>query len=246
MAFGKPSCYGIPGHSPNRWVSFVISMSDNILIAVPSKGRADILRERTAKVLKGFEYEVFVEPQEADEYAEWNPQVLPKNDQGICYAMAKIKEYAQANDYEYVLKVDDDVGGLDVGRLLDVAQNAFSEIDSVSAVSAARSHDTDWDYLFVNHQLESVFIIKVSEMIEELGMYHHDVCQSIHIWESGGVIIQSGVGVQNDIGTLDGGCGLINKNIKDEKKYKRLRNNYTKLQQGTLDEVKNILDGKDI
>ena len=85
-----------------------------VLIAIPSKGRADKIMQHTLRwVPKQIErYAVFVEPQEYEAYAAAgveNIQVLEQNDQGIAYVKAAIKRYAEENGYDLVFKMDDDI-----------------------------------------------------------------------------------------------------------------------------------------
>lgn len=97
-----------------------------LLIAVPSKGRADKIIKHTMRWLPrtGFDVRVFVEPQEFDKYAErlehgnydnrvhFPPEALiniGENDKGLSFVKEYIKQYAIDNGYELVFKMDDDV-----------------------------------------------------------------------------------------------------------------------------------------
>lgn len=97
-----------------------------LLIAVPSKGRADKIIKHTMRWLPrvGFDVKVFVEPQEYNQYLErlnhgdyenrthFPPESLiniGENDQGLGFAMKFIKQYALDNAYDLVFKMDDDV-----------------------------------------------------------------------------------------------------------------------------------------
>jgi hypothetical protein len=93
-----------------------------LLIAVPSKGRAERIMEDTLSWLDmaGGDWSVFVEPQEYDAYLKAGvPPIflekLDKNGQGLMYAKQFIQRYAQDNGYDVVFKIDDDVRGW-VGR----------------------------------------------------------------------------------------------------------------------------------
>lgn len=97
-----------------------------LLVAIPSKGRADTIFKRTLRWVPrtGFEVRIFVEPQELEAYREaardGNYQhyltvtdnqfiSIRKNDQGLGYAKGFIKRWAIKNGYDLVFKLDDDV-----------------------------------------------------------------------------------------------------------------------------------------
>lgn len=97
-----------------------------LLIAIPSKGRANTIFKRTLRWVPrtGYEYRVFVEPQEIDEYrgaantgnydnytdiTDEHFVDIGKTDQGLSYAKSFIKQYAQDNGFGLVFKMDDDV-----------------------------------------------------------------------------------------------------------------------------------------
>ena len=88
-----------------------------VLVAVPSKGRANELQKDTLSWLKktSQDYKVFVEPQDYGAYREGMEGSdliqLNDNNKGLGYAKKAIYEYAKANGYEAVFKVDDDVIG---------------------------------------------------------------------------------------------------------------------------------------
>ncbi len=96
-----------------------------LLIAVPSKGRADKIIKHTMRWLPrtGFEVRVFVEPQELEKYKErlehgnYDNRVhfptehvidIGENDKGLGFVKSFIKQYALDNGYELVFKMDDD------------------------------------------------------------------------------------------------------------------------------------------
>lgn len=97
-----------------------------LLIAIPSKGRADTIFTRTLRWVTrtGFDVRIFVEPQDLKAYragiADANHEnyldiredqfiSLGKNDQGLSYAKGFIKKYAVKHGYSLVFKMDDDV-----------------------------------------------------------------------------------------------------------------------------------------
>lgn len=90
-------------------------MPTNVLIAIPSKGRADDLCTMNWLKLSRFDVCIFVEPQEEEAYAAHHPEtlkfILPENDQGLGYAKVQIQKYAREFGYSYIFKMDDDITG---------------------------------------------------------------------------------------------------------------------------------------
>jgi hypothetical protein len=97
-----------------------------LLIAIPSKGRADSIFKRTLRWVPrtGFQYKVFVEPQEIEQYramaqdGNYNNYLemtdddfvdIGQRDQGLGYAKEFIQRYATEHGYQLVFKMDDDV-----------------------------------------------------------------------------------------------------------------------------------------
>lgn len=87
-----------------------------ILIAVPSKGRADMFSEKTLSWLKytKYDFKVFLEPEEIEQYSKTglkSSQIvsITNSNKGLGYVLKFIKEYANSNKYEYVFKLDDDI-----------------------------------------------------------------------------------------------------------------------------------------
>ena len=82
-------------------------------IFIPTKGRAR--RCKTAELLRSqlVEFNLVVEPQDADDYAKEyglsNLMVLPKNDQGLVYARNYIKTEAIKSGADWHWQLDDDI-----------------------------------------------------------------------------------------------------------------------------------------
>lgn len=89
-----------------------------VLLAIPSKARASTLQKYALQWLSLLPAEinwmVFVEPQDVPAYADVVPGHLyqiDSNDQGLGYALTRIKVYAELNQYDVVFKLDDDIRG---------------------------------------------------------------------------------------------------------------------------------------
>ena len=80
-------------------------------IYIPSKGRAQTIT--TAKLLNGLSYYIVVEPQEAKDYAKYQPKakllILSESNKGIAYVRNFIKQHAADNENEYHWQLDDDI-----------------------------------------------------------------------------------------------------------------------------------------
>ena len=89
----------------------------NLLVAIPSKGRADTIKKKTLSWLHKtrFPVAIFVEPQ--DEQSYWNANLgfdivnTGADNLGTMHSKLAIKNYALRNRFEVVFKLDDDIGG---------------------------------------------------------------------------------------------------------------------------------------
>lgn len=92
-----------------------------ILIAIPSKKRAEVLRKNALAWVRltGIDFAVFVELEDLKDYREMfqKEQVplkivcLNESSKGLGYSKVSIKKYADANGYDVIVKIDDDVSG---------------------------------------------------------------------------------------------------------------------------------------
>lgn len=132
-----------------------------ILVAVPTKGRVDTITKNTLSWLwkTKYDWKLFVEPQEKATYLRLYPMladklvVLPEDNQGLMYAIGRIKAYAMAHRYNAVFKLDDDVKGWygatrkrsktpvqDFERVVDDVLTAMSVDQTIGGVSFPYSH----------------------------------------------------------------------------------------------------------
>ncbi len=86
-----------------------------ILIAIPSKRRADVLEKNALKWVQhtGLDFQIFIEQDDFSEYEKISKNliILPEYKRGLGYAKTIIKEYAEKNNYDLIIKIDDDVSG---------------------------------------------------------------------------------------------------------------------------------------
>lgn len=84
-----------------------------LLIAIPSKGRANTIAKHTMRYVPdlGYDYKVFVEPQEAADYTHVTGHLvtLDDNDRGLGYVNCAIRRYAQSEGYDLIFRMDDDL-----------------------------------------------------------------------------------------------------------------------------------------
>jgi len=86
------------------------------LIAIPSKNRPEILQKCVLSwvIYTGFDYCVFVEPQDEQVYSVLTPEhieILPDNNRGLGYSKMHMLAYAKKYNYDLIFKIDDDVSG---------------------------------------------------------------------------------------------------------------------------------------
>lgn len=94
--------------------------SPKVLIAIPSKRRAAQFfgTQGSFRVIAPLhlDWRLFLEPSDAPAYHAQAPEglqlpvvLLPLENQGLGYALIRVKQYALDNGYDYVFKMDDDV-----------------------------------------------------------------------------------------------------------------------------------------
>jgi hypothetical protein len=83
----------------------------NCLVAIPSKSRPENIKSFVLPFVKrlNLDYKIFVEPQEINSYNFENVVSHEENNIGLGGALVSIKKYAEKNNYDVILKLDDDV-----------------------------------------------------------------------------------------------------------------------------------------
>ncbi len=193
-----------------------------ILIAVPSKNRAKILKDNAYEWLRhiasmGWDVAIFIEPQDVPQYlAEFqgdnNPGLsfptLPENDMGLCYAKKRIKKYAEERGYDLIFKVDDDVRGFThwrkntkgqecamvVAGFLERFLKDFSQHLSLSAIGFPYSHELFEAYdLKPTKRLQTAYIVRTEYYCAPIeSSFFEDFAVGINILVSGGKIFRYG------------------------------------------------------
>lgn len=121
-----------------------------ILIAVPSKRRAETLAKYTMKWLPlvGSDYKIFVEKEDLDSYAQVVPNeqiiVLPDSNRGLGFSKSIIRKYAETHGYDTIAKIDDDIQGwTEFRKRLDPEQSALKFIEILQEVDKMFDNDAD-------------------------------------------------------------------------------------------------------
>jgi hypothetical protein len=139
------------------------------LVAIPSKGRPNNIRNITIPFLKrlGLDYKIFVEPQEADVYNFDNVIVHDENNIGLGAALVNVKKYAEKNNYDVILKIDDDVKAIgEIEKDLAKIQKAMS-LPQISAICFPYKFEfySKSDKMFTreNKRLQTAYFIKTKK-----------------------------------------------------------------------------------
>jgi GT2 family glycosyltransferase len=139
------------------------------LVAIPSNGRPNNIRDITIPFVKrlGLDYKIFVEPQEADIYNFNNVIVHDENNIGLGGALVSIKKYAEKNNYDVILKVDDDVKAIgEIEKDLDKIQKAMS-FPQISAICFPYSFEfyakSNKMFTRENKRLQTAYFIKTKK-----------------------------------------------------------------------------------
>lgn len=209
------------------------------LIAIPSKNRANIFRTHTYKLVKGYDFKLFVEPQEEEAYSEWKDSlvVLPESNRGLLYAKKYIKEYAEERSYKHVLKLDDDGSNFDVGKAIEVSECILHNYPSVGAVGFRNSTQ---QYSEVDGLLASVYTVRTNLVCTEGTDIEEDYQQSIYILSKWLHTVTAWMkGMKFDVRGLDG--GIESKDVPKYEGVKDYTSNRKKLKDWTKSELDSIL-----
>lgn len=202
-----------------------------LLIAVPSKGRAELFKKRTWRWLPdlGYDYQVFVEPQELEEYRQITPQAinLGFNDRGLWYCKQIIQNYAKSHHYDIVFKMDDDIfwwssgegkrnhaSTLEaLGKAIPACLDIFTRNAQVGAIGfnyAIFMHQKYSDNWSINQRLQTAYMVRTDSMyVRENVSTFEDYYTGLMIWLNGGYTLRCNLAGIQMSGTkltgIDGG-----------------------------------------
>lgn len=137
-----------------------------ILVCIPSKSRPENIKTHTLPFVKrlGLDYKIFIEPQDSYIYNFENVVQHEKNNIGLGGALVSCKNYAKKNNYDIILKIDDDVKGIgEIEKDIDKIKKALS-IDAVSAICFPYDFEfyakTEKMFTRENKRLQTAYFIK--------------------------------------------------------------------------------------
>lgn len=196
-----------------------------LLIAIPSKNRVDILKANTLQWVKdvGVDWVVFVEPQDIGTYASVlgeNFFVLNANDKGLGYCKQAIKDYALANGYTHIFKLDDDIKGFTnyrtklkgaeipqyIAECLPILMDAFRVYPQVKAIAFPYSFEMyerkRWE---VVKRVQTAYIVETESMLVDPAIsVFEDFATGLDIISKGGLVLKFGL-MGIDMGVKVGG-----------------------------------------
>lgn len=138
-----------------------------LLIAVPSKKRAEVFEKFAKKFISKFDQDkiLVLEKEDYNDYSFENKLMLDKSNQGLSYSLKSIKKYASENGYDLILKVDDDVKT--IGKLwedIDKIITVFERNPTVGAVSFPYKFQfysiSNQLFTHANKRLQTCYIIR--------------------------------------------------------------------------------------
>ena len=225
-----------------------------VLVAVPSKGRANEIQKDTLRWLKKTtkDYRVFVEPQDLRRYVDVGIderiiQRLSENNRGLGYAKKAIYEFAKANNYDCIFKVDDDVVGWYGAdrkpahekstqvfeQAIQDGVEAFIKYGDVKAISYPYSFQMfevkKWS---VNQRLQSCYFVRTEWLnSDERFSCFEDFATFILIRLNNGIVLRYGwAGIDcKRVGGNSGGCQSFNRAVQAREELKILQGLYPAL-----------------
>lgn len=229
-----------------------------LLIAVPSKGRADKIIKHTMRWLPrtGFEVRVFVEPQEYEaykkslEHGNYDNRVhfplehlidIGESDKGLGFAMAFIKQYATDNDFDLVLKMDDDVLRfnargknkpddemvMDFAGMIGTCRKTMGEYPDVGAIGFPYRNELfeQKRWTLINGRLQTCYLIRTSLMQDGTFDAMGDFAQYLLLRKANKITLRYGLlGIDcSDVGKNKGGHQMFDRGAKVEAEIEKLK-----------------------
>lgn len=148
---------------------------NNILIAIPSKNRPENIKKYVLPFLSNYkcDYKIFIEKNNVDDYLKCLSKnqivILEKENKGLGYALEEIKKYAELNNYDFILKCDDDVKK--IGNLYIDLEQIIKDISNSRVVSCVvfpykqQFYDINLNQLYsaYNRRAQTCYIIKTKD-----------------------------------------------------------------------------------
>lgn len=196
-----------------------------LLIAIPSKNRLEVLKKNALNWVGevGYDFKIFVEPQDSQYDCLKNVVYLKENNRGLGYSKSQIKEYAIANGYTHIFKVDDDVRGFTKFRQI-LKEDEMLEwikkviISSANAFADQRVGAIGFPYRFemyekegwtVTKRLQTAYIVPTEFFhADEKVSVFEDFAQGLTVLTKGRLILKYGMaGIDMGVGVGKGSGG---------------------------------------
>lgn len=148
-----------------------------LLIAVPSKKRAETFEKYTKKLLVDINYDsaLFLEAEDYDQYDYHTKVQLPESNKGISYSLSYIKQYAEENGYDAIFKIDDDLRKF--GNVFEDMPAILEQLEKYPKLSAvtfpysfefyAKSKNL---FTHINKRVQTCYIIKTDRFRPQIGI----------------------------------------------------------------------------
>lgn len=229
-----------------------------LLIAVPSKGRADSIIKRTMRWLPrtGFEVRVFVEPQDYEAYAKsldhgnYDNRVhfpaehlinIGEDNKGF------IKQYALDNGFDLVFKMDDDILRfnargknkpddamvMDFAGMVGICRKTMGEYPDVGAIGFGYRNELrdPKRWVLLNGRLQTCYLIR-TELLQDGFSALEDFAQYVALRKANKVTLRYGLlGIDcADVGKGKGGLQMFDRNALTDEEMNRLRDIHPSIQ----------------
>ncbi len=205
------------------------------------------------------DYRIFVEPHEKHHYKLIAPReklvVLNESHRRIGYAAKAYSEYAEANGYKYIFRMDDDLYGWtsteygggkkstykNFGKMWKDVMPLFDKYPKLGAVRyiGGRNHFYEhfkagkkrkWIYLNQDLWGERIVRIELEKLITEEMITCDDACLSAIICESGyHILTYAGVGMTKQINTNVGGFQSMDRADMTKEVFEYIKTDYPKI-----------------
>lgn len=237
-----------------------------VLLAIPSKARPYDLKNTLLRWLPEIntEWRVFVEPHEFIHYRTTIPKGhvvnIGKDEQGIGYAMWYIGQYAHANGFDLVCRIDDDCSGFiskhfsdgKSGHSADVFDKAIADISPdfendpslgavrfldpklhiYEAIGKARKYTHRDCELYHGWIIRTETLFKINENVK----HNDDVYLYLHTLKAGlHTLLYGRIGVQFKDGTNKGGFQTLDRSKLTEETLAYMLKDFPALKLKSID-----------
>jgi hypothetical protein len=194
-----------------------MNLKHNWLVLVPSKGRPAEFEKTCKPLLETLPIDsaVILEEDDYENYDHPNKILLDKTNQGVGYAIHFGRQWAEANGYDVIFKIDDDVKK--IGKIhedLEAIDRYLAKYDDLAGVSFPYSfefYDITKKKLFshINKRFQTCYIIKTKyfKTTERIRQIEDFFYYMMAIRQNGWVLRCSKHAIETKaVGSNEGGC----------------------------------------